>query len=49
MPYKTWGCGICGKQAPKNLREHGKFQERMNWLRKHYKATHNRNFKKGGK
>ena len=48
MPYKSWSCSICGKQAPKALREHGKFKERMDWLRKHYKKAHNKRFKKGG-
>lgn len=53
MPYKTWGCSICGKQAPIKLREHGKFKERMGWLRRHYKKYHPTKFremvKKGGK
>lgn len=40
MPYKTWGCSICGAQAPKHLREHGNFAERMAWLRRHRKAKH---------
>jgi len=40
MPYKTWGCSICGAQAPKKLRAHGKFSERMKWLWKHRKKYH---------
>ena len=46
MPYRTWGCSICGKQAPKKLREHGKFAERMDWLRKHRKKHHPVAFRK---
>ena len=49
MPYKTWGCGLCGAQAPKKLREHGKFNERMKWLREHYATKHKATFKKWGK
>jgi len=40
MPYKTWGCSICGAQAPEELRGHGKFKERMTWLREHYAFHH---------
>ena len=40
MPLKTFGCSICGRQAPKDLREHGFFEERMAWLRKHRKKYH---------
>jgi hypothetical protein len=40
MPYETWGCRICGKQAPKRLREHGTFSERMKWLWSHRKKYH---------
>jgi len=46
MPYRTWGCSICGKQAPKRLREHGNFADRMAWLRRHYKREHTKEFKK---
>lgn len=44
MPYKTWGCGICGMQAPKKLRAHGMFAKRMKWLRDHYKKYHPEEF-----
>ena len=40
MPLKSFGCSICGAQAPKKLREHGKFSERMKWLWSHRKAKH---------
>ena len=46
MPYRTWGCSICGMQAPKKLREHGMFSERMKWLRRHYKKYHPDEFEK---
>jgi len=45
MPYKTFGCSICGKQAPKSLREHGTFEERQDWLRDHRKKYHPKAFK----
>jgi len=45
MPLKTFGCSICGKQAPKKIREHGKFAERIDWLRRHYKRFHPRKFR----
>jgi len=45
MPYKTYGCSICGTQAPKELREHGTFKERMEWLRRHRKRYHPRKFR----
>lgn len=40
MPLESYGCSKCGKQAPKKLREHGMFKERMDWLRGHYKKHH---------
>jgi len=40
MPLKTFGCSLCGTQAPTKLRAHGKFKERMDWLRNHYKEYH---------
>ena len=46
MPLESYGCSICGKQAPKHLREHGKFAERMAWLRRHRKAKHPTAFRK---
>ena len=49
MPYKTWGCSICGTQCPKKYRAHGKFSERMKWLRNHYKQKHPAKFKQWGK
>lgn len=45
MPYKTFGCSICGKQAPIELRKHGTFEERMSWVRNHYKKYHPKKFK----
>lgn len=45
MPYKTFGCSICGKQAPRALRADGKSEERWSWLRRHYKKNHPRKFK----
>ena len=46
MPYKTWGCSICGMQAPVKLRKHGMFKERMDWIRHHYKKYHPEEFKR---
>jgi hypothetical protein len=46
MPYKTFGCSICGKQAPTQLRKHGTFAERMTWLREHRKKYHSTAFKR---
>jgi len=46
MPYKTWGCSICGEQAPKSLRDHGNFSERMSWLWSHRKERHPRKHRK---
>lgn len=40
MPYKTWGCSLCGKQAPVELRKHGTMSERMEWLWSHRKEEH---------
>lgn len=40
MPLKSFVCSICGAQAPKKLREHGKFSERMKWLRDHRAKKH---------
>jgi hypothetical protein len=45
MPYETWGCSICGKQAPKRLRADGMFEERMKWLRDHRQKYHPTAFK----
>lgn len=45
MPYKTWGCSICGKQCPKKYREHGQWIKRMAWLREHYEGNHPAEFK----
>jgi len=46
MPYRSWGCSICGTQAPVKLRAHGMFGERMKWLREHYKLHHPDEFKR---
>lgn len=40
MPYKTFGCTICGKQAPKKIWGENMFKERMSWLWKHRKENH---------
>jgi len=40
VPLKSFVCSICGAQAPKKLREHGKFSERMKWLRDHRAKKH---------
>lgn len=47
--YKTFKCSKCGKSAPVKLREHGKFAERMNWVREHYGKYHPKEFKKAHK
>lgn len=39
-PLESYGCSVCGRQAPKELREHGKYRERMAWLRRHYGRRH---------
>lgn len=39
-PLKSYGCAKCGKQAPTKLRADGKFEERFQWLRRHYKKNH---------
>lgn len=44
-PLKSFGCSICGKQVPKKYRADGMFEERMAWLRRHYKHSHPRKFK----
>ncbi len=46
MPYKTFGCRICGEQAPRKLREHGTMGERQEWLWHHRKQKHPKEFKK---
>jgi hypothetical protein len=45
MPYKTFGCSICGKQAPTKYRADGMFEERMAWLRRHRAQHHPTAFK----
>lgn len=37
MPLKSFGCRICGRQAPTEYRRHGMFEKRMSWLRRHKK------------
>jgi len=37
---KSYGCSICGKQAPKKYRAHKQFANRMSWLRRHRKSSH---------
>ena len=46
MPYKSWGCSLCRMQTPKKLRSHGKFAERIRWLRLHYHRYHPAEFEK---
>ena len=45
MPLKSFGCSICGRQAPTEYRQDGKFKERMSWLRRHYKRFHPKKFR----
>jgi len=49
MPLESFGCRICGKQAPQRLREDGMFEERMAWLRRHRKKKHPAAFRKSVK
>ena len=37
MPLKSFTCKICGAKCPKEYLAHGKFKERMEWLRSHRK------------
>ncbi len=51
MPLDQFCCSICAEKgikvcAPKKYLEHGKFNERMRWLRKHYSEEHPREFKR---
>lgn len=46
MMYKSLGCSLCGQQAPKRLREHGTFNERMSWIREHREKYHLAAFKR---
>jgi hypothetical protein len=39
-PPKKFCCRICGACAPADLLEGGKFFERIEWLREHYKIAH---------
>ena len=39
-PLKSYGCSICGEQAPTTCRADGKFEERMAWLLSHRKKHH---------
>lgn len=39
-PLKSFGCSICGAQAPEKFRKHGMEEERWSWLRRHYKNRH---------
>jgi hypothetical protein len=39
-PPKKFCCRICGLCAPPELLKEGKFQERIQWLRDHYKEAH---------
>jgi hypothetical protein len=48
VPYKTWGCSICGKQAPVEYHKHNMFKKRMEWIRHHRKVAHGLSPNKGG-
>ena len=39
-PLRKFCCRQCGECAPKELLEEGKFPERIDWLRNHYKEKH---------
>lgn len=39
-PLRQFCCSICGACAPKKYLPHGKFEERISWLRRHYKTRH---------
>jgi hypothetical protein len=39
-PPKKFCCRICGECAPPELLKEGMFQERIQWLREHYKKAH---------
>jgi hypothetical protein len=39
-PPKKFCCRICGECAPAELLKEGMFQERIQWLREHYKKAH---------
>jgi len=39
-PLRQFRCSVCGAYAPKKVLPHGKFEERMRWLRSHYKRSH---------
>lgn len=49
MPLKSYGCSVCGEQAPKVLRKEGQLEKRFKWLRRHYKKQHPREFKRWGR
>lgn len=40
MPLQSFGCSICGQQAPTKLRRHDQFANRMTWLRRHRMVRH---------
>ena len=44
MPLRTFGCKICGKQAPREYRKDGEFAGRMEWLWGHRKENHSWHF-----
>ena len=39
-PLAHFRCSVCGQNAPKSVLPHGKFEERMMWLRSHYARKH---------
>lgn len=49
MPLEKFCCSICGQCCPKKYLAHGKFKERMDWLRRHRKAKHPKAHKKSVK
>jgi len=49
MPLSRFCCSLCGKCAPKKYLAHGKFEQRMEWLRKHRKKYHPGEHRKSGR
>ena len=40
MPLEHYKCKLCGAEAPKETLKHGAMEQRISWLRKHYKKNH---------
>lgn len=45
MPLAHFRCSVCRANCPKEYLKEGKFKERMDWLRDHYKKKHPGTFK----